>query len=206
MRNLKNIYLIVITALISINTTAQDGTLARANYTVGFQLSNTDYLSKPTFRGFGFALGHMFETGFSVNIEANWSNFYQYEKKRTYYFEGGAITTDLYKYRHQIPVVLALNYTFLKDRFFPVKPYLGFGIGLNYIRDKIYYSTYEINEHNAGFLIQPKLGFSLALDEDGDVNAFVEGALNYSSNESSDFQYRRNTSCNLALGVYLIFE
>lgn len=187
-------------------TYGQEGYTMKANYSTCFQLSNRDYLKVGSFAGFGFGIGKMYDTGFSLSIDANWNYFYQKQDRSTYYFEGGAVTTNLVKYRSHIPVVLALDYTFLRDRFFKLKPRVGLGVGFNYIRDEILFSTYDLKSSSYGFLLQPKVGASIALDEEGDLNLFLDGLLNYSTNRNTDFNYKSNTSVNVCLGLYLILE
>lgn len=199
-------YILSLFIAVQIITFGQEGYTMKANYSTCFQLSNRDYLKVGSFAGFGFGIGKMFDTGFSISLDANWNYFYQKQDRSTYYFEGGAVTTNLVKYRSHIPVVLALDYTFLRDRFFKLKPRLGLGVGLNYIKDEILYSTYEQKSYSYGFLLQPKIGASIALDDEGDFNLFLDGMFNYSTNRNTDFNYKSNSSVNVCVGAYLILE
>lgn len=185
---------------------AQEGTLLKGNYTMSFPLSQRDYISKPSVSGFGFGFGKMFETDFSLSLELNWNRYYQHEDRNTYYFEGGAVTTELHKYRYQVPMVLSLGYTFLQDWNAIVKPYVGMGIGLNYLANKIYFSSYQRKEHSTGFLMQPKIGAALRLDDDGDFNFFIESTYNYATNHSSELDFKHYSAINVSIGTYLIIE
>ncbi len=197
---MKKVFLIFF-VIINFALIAQEDMLLKVNYSMSMPITQRDYLKDMSFFGVGIGVGKIFETNVSLALEINWNSFYQFEDRKTYYIKGGAITTDLFKYRQQIPVVLSLNYTFLRE--FALKPYTGLGIGFNYIDEKIMFSTYKIQDRTYGFLIQPKIGVAFGLGESGDYNIFIESTLNYSSNNANQFKYNSYSSLNFAIGGFV---
>jgi outer membrane protein W len=200
---MKHIFFSIL-VLISLISKAQEATLLKANYSICMPTSGKDYLKATSFRGFGVGFAKVFETGFTVGLEGNWNNFYEFVDKDTYYFTGGAITTSLYKYRQQIPVVLSLNYIFLRGS--RINPYTGIGLGGTYIEDKLLFNANEFSEKNFGFLFQPKIGLAVSVNSDKSLHFFAEGALNYSSNKSKTFEYHYSSSLNISIGSYFLLR
>lgn len=183
---------------------AQESLMFKMNYSIGVPLSQTSYLKEASYRGFGLGFGKIFNTNVSLSLDATWNHFYQYEPRQTYYFEGGAITTDLYKYRQQVPIVLTMNYIFLRDLRFKV--YAGMGLGLNYVQDKIFFNAYNVSDENFGFNMQPKAGATFAIDEYERFHLFTECSFNYSTNRSEDLKYNSLSGLLIGVGGYLIID
>lgn len=184
-----------------LNIYGQENTILKINYSTSLPLSNTDYMKDMSFRGAGFGAGKMIKEDLFFGFEMNWNHITQLDKRKTYYFDGGAITTSLFKYRHQVPLTLSLNYLFLKQ--YSLRPYAGLGLGVMWLSEKIMYSSYLKSDNSTGFLVQPKIGASLRIGRDEFFYLFTEALLNYSSNRSEDFKYHQYASLNIAFGAYV---
>lgn len=197
-------FLIIIAICFSQTLVAQESLVFKANYSIGIPLSQTSYLKNASYRGFGLGFGKIFATNFSLSLEASWNHFYQYEPRTTYYFEGGAITTDLYKYRQQVPVILNMNYFFFREM--RLKLYAGLGVGINYIQDKILFNAYEFGDEHFGFNLQPKVGTAFALDGNERLHLFAACAYNFSTNKSETFEYKSSSSMLIEIGTYFLIN
>lgn len=183
---------------------AQESLFFKANYSIGVPLAPSDYLKSASYSGFGLGFGKIFDSNFAISMEATWNHYVQYEPRKTYYFEGGAITTDLYKYRQHVPVVLAMNYFLFREC--RLKLYTGLGLGVSYIEEKIYFNAYDIEEGSFGFLVQPKIGTCFAMDEYERFHIFAECGYNFSTNKSNDLQYNSISSLQIGIGGYFLIN
>jgi opacity protein-like surface antigen len=182
---------------------AQSGYLPNGFYLFGWDvnvpLNNRDFIDRTSLAG-GKAEGRFFVTpNISVGGEISWSSLYQYSPKRTYQFDNGAVTTDLYKYIYLLPMNLNAHYYFKTDGQF--MPYAGLGLGAMYSEQDLYFNIYNLYETNWGFLVKPEAGMLLKFGENSRTGMLFGVRYNYATNRQTDFKIDKIKTLSFQLGI-----
>src|SRR5258705_6999795 len=75
------------------------------NWEFGVPIGN-DFITSFSALGFNLGYSRFIADDLSVGLESGWNNYYQYAQRKTYQFQDGAATTDLYKYIYTLPITL----------------------------------------------------------------------------------------------------
>jgi hypothetical protein len=176
-----------------------------ASWNYQMPMSNRQWLDTPS--GHGAVIGYRFFLGdrrLSVGLDASWITFEQYEPKRTFQQDNGAITTDYYKYIYQYAGVISAQYYFPvgdSERFFP---YAGLGLGANYNDFTLYYNIYSDSYTGWGFLARPEAGILVRFSERRSIGAIAAVHYDYSTNQNENFNYSNFTALGFRIGVVLM--
>lgn len=166
---------------------------------INVPLNNKDFIERTSFYG-GKIEGRTFITPkFSVGGELSWNSSYQYQPKRTYQFDGGAVTTDLYKYVYNVPFNLNAHYYFMDDKL--IMPFAGLGVGAMYSEQDVYFNIYNLNSNNWGFLLRPEAGALIKFGSNSTTAALLGVRYNYATNRESDFNINKIKSLSFQVGI-----
>ena len=191
---------------VSFRTKAQSGYLPNGFYLFGWDvnvpLNNKNFIDRTSFAG-GKAEGRFFVTpNISVGGEISWSSLYQYAPKKTYEFDNGAVTTDLYKYIYLLPMNLNAHYYFKTDG--QLMPYAGLGLGAMFSEQDLYFNIYNLHETNWGFLVKPEAGVLLKFGENSRSGIVFGVRYNYATNRQPDFKIDNIQTLSFQLGLALM--
>jgi hypothetical protein len=166
---------------------------------INVPLNNKDFIERTSFYG-GKIEGRTFITPkFSVGGELSWNSSYQYQPKRTYQFDGGAVTTDLYKYVYNVPFNLNAHYYFMDDKL--IMPFAGLGVGAMYSEQDVYFNIYNLYSNNWGFLLRPEAGALIKFGSNSTTAALLGVRYNYATNRESDFNINKIKSLSFQVGI-----
>ena len=93
--------------------------------------------------GFGFDIG--------------WNNYNEKFSRETFYASNGiAVTASHYRYAYMVPFKANISYYFKPANIFG--PYIGLGIGGDYMEQHLVVQEYDFYDTNWGFLLSPEIG------------------------------------------------
>lgn len=171
------------------------------SWDVNKPLSNTNYIKKYSVKG--FQVGYREKIGDHFYIGGDFSNatYDDYAPRQTYYIDGGAVTTDFYKYVVAYGVTLSGDYFFTPEK--RLSPFAGFGVGSNYNSYKLYYNIYSSSDSGWGFLMRPQAGAILKIGKEMSWGVIAAVHYDYSTAMTKDFAYTNFANIGLRVGIVL---
>jgi hypothetical protein len=165
-------------------------------------LSNKDFISQSSSLGTKFGIRKRIneEDKLWVGGEFSWAVYKQYIPTNTYTSGAQSTTTDLYNYAYNYSLSVNLDYFFLPMEKI-VNPYCGLGIGLAYDKFAQYYNVYGYNSTSWGFLVRPEAGVLIGFKENSPWRIKAAFHYDYSTNTSSDFNYKNFMSMGFQVGL-----
>ncbi len=160
------------------------------NYNLGWGVGSfKDFISKISYRGFSMDARWFVTDKIALGGMLGWNGFYEKYPRRTYEFDGGAVTG----------VVQATYYNFtmsVSGFYYPmpealVKPYLGFGIGPVYQTVDVQIGRFYSEEKNWQFYMAPEAGVFIGFGEDSDVGANLGIRYNYVTYKNIDLGFNK---------------
>ena len=143
--------------LIHRSAMAQQQNLTILNYSMGLGLDNTgDFISKYSFRGFGFSYRHLSQSHIGAGIDMGWNTFYQELDNASYTYETATITGDQWRYFNTFPILAAVD--FYKSPGEKINPYGGLGVGVEYNIATVNFGVYSAEKDAWPFTISPEIG------------------------------------------------
>lgn len=175
-----------------------------ATYSFSWQgnkmLNNTDYLDNFSFLGFTVDGQYFVTDNVSVGGEFQWISYYQYKPRATYERPQGAVTSDIYNYIYQVPLMVTARYHFTGNE--RILPYMGISAGAMASETSTYFSVYEINDNRWGFASRARLGTCVAISPSFllDLNAHYS----FASNGAPEFGYHYMSAFGFEAGFRLV--
>jgi len=146
--------------IIANNASAQNESLTTLSYSMGLGAGNThDFISKYSWRGFAFDYRKMTTDNVGVGINLGWNTFYEAEPYGTYTFETVSASGYQYRYLNSFPMTANVDY-FAKPHE-RVNPYLGIGLGVQYMIQTVDFGIYRFESDGWPFTVNPEVGLLL---------------------------------------------
>ena len=165
-------------------------------------LSNTDYVSQISARGFKLGYREMINDRFFAGFDFNNTSFTKYRPRRTYSNGTGAITTDLFNYTYNYGLVLSGEYYFRVEQ--RIMPFAGIGVGASYIKYKQFFNVYSNQSDSWGVLVRPQAGVQLRLKDDSKWAFQAALHYDYSSAKNKDFDLGSFSSVGVNVGIIIL--
>ncbi len=171
------------------------------SWDVNMPLSNTNFIKKSSVKG--FQAGYREKIGDHFYVGGDFSNatYDDHAPRQTYYIDGGAITTDFYKYVVTYCATLNGDYYFTPEK--RLSPFAGLGIGASYNSYTLYYNIYSSSGNGWGFLARPQAGAILKMGKEMSWGVIAAVHYDYSTTMSKDFAYTDFTNLGLRVGIVL---
>jgi opacity protein-like surface antigen len=202
-KNLHSAFLLLSLVAFSLYSRAESGFLANGLYSfswdINVPLNNKDFIENTSAAGAAFQGRYFINPNFSIGGEIAWSSLYQYAPRKTYQFENGAVTTDLYKYLYMLPMSANAHYYFNPDS--KLMPFAGIGLGAMYSEQDIYFNIYNLYATNWGFLVKPEAGAILKFGRYSQSGAILGVRYNYATNRESDLRINSIQTLSVHLGL-----
>jgi outer membrane protein len=201
---MKKIIFIMLVALIGLSTNlhAQRRQYYSAGWDVSFPMGSfSDYISDPSLRG-AFFSGNIFVTdAVSVGFKFGYNSYHENRGRETYYIDNGlAMTAATYNYAVMAPMQVGGYYHFNVGNM--IEPYIGLGLGVNYIDEEIYLQDWEVYDSQWSFLLNPEIGVRISLGETPLALGVRCGYnFNFNSFEAFGTKYDNFQSLNLGLSL-----
>jgi hypothetical protein len=156
--------LLLISAAIS--SVAQDqatsgyspSSLYTLSYTISIPMGSfNDFMQNASFTGGNFTGRYFLTKKIAVGFEFGWSNYYKEYPRMTFYDDKGtAITGIHYTYAFLLPWKAGFYYYFMPESV--ATPYLGLGLGGDYMEEHILVQEYDVYDTQWGFTMSPEFG------------------------------------------------
>lgn len=200
MKILKNIILVsAVFLLAAVSADAQVG--KRWYINAGWQFNATPGNGwSETAQGWGgYAEGGYYlmpRVAFGLFASYNTNN--DYIGRDTYYFEGGAVNTDMFHSMYQLPFGATFRYRFTWSKF---EPYIEAKAGANYSSQYAYFSSMAVYDKNWGFYASPEVGFTWHPFNRSNFGFQFALYYSYATNRSDAFDICGINNCGFKLGL-----
>lgn len=199
-------YLLTLAVLFyALNASAQ---LAEGAFHVGWTttkpLSDKNYVSGTTSRGLRFGYTKFINERFGFGGEGFFTSLDKYVPRQTYYYDGGAITTDLYNYLYYFTLGGHGQYYFRKSGL--LIPFASLGAGVSYTQYKLFYNVYSDHDSRTAFYMRPEVGAMLRFKKYGSLGLKTTIGYEYTNNKSQSFDVKNFTAMNFQIGFVLLTD
>lgn len=168
-------------------THAQESSLRlNINYTVaspsgGFK----DFIEETSWRGWTANLLYGVSDKISVGLGIGFHDFYQKYPRAVYTLqEGGEISAVITNSVQTIPLLASVQYNFMPEA--AVQPYVGAGIGGNFILYHQYLGQFANTRNDFGFAVRPEAGIYIPIGK-RDFGININGVYNYMPYKKAGF-------------------
>src|ERR1700733_13492559 len=146
--------ILVIAVIITQTALAQKGLQLIVNYNTATPLGSgfRDYISNTSFRGSQGSLYYGVNNQFRFGLQVSYNDFYQKHDRQVYKTNDGSdISTVLSNSLQSAPLLVKGEYSIPHTGF--IKPFVGFGAGIDFINYDQYLGEFEYDKHytNAAF-------------------------------------------------------
>ncbi len=176
MKQLKIFIVLIVTCVAA---TAQTGALRlNVNYTVANPSGSfKDFIEETSWRGWTANLLYGINEKISVGLGLGFHDFYQkYPRAVSSLEEGGEVSAVLSNSIQTIPVMAAVQYNFMPES--GIQPYIGAGIGGNFIIYNQYVGEFSNSQSSFGFAVRPEAGVYIPVSRRG-FGININGIYNY---------------------------
>jgi opacity protein-like surface antigen len=203
---MKKIIFIMFIALIglSANSHAQSKQYYSLGWDVSFPTGGfSDFISDPSLRGFAFT-GNIFVTdAVSVGFKFGYNSYHENKGRETYNIDNGlAMTAASYNYAVSAPIQVGAYYHFNNILGGVIEPYVGLGLGVNYIDEELLVQDWDVYDSQWAFLLNPEVGVRIPF---GELPLALGVRLGYNYNFNSfnalGVDYDNFQSLNLGLSL-----
>ena len=200
MKILKNIILVsAVFLLAAVSADAQVG--KRWYINAGWQFNATPGNGwSETAQGWGGYAegGYYLMPRVAVGLFASYNTNNDYIGRDTYYFEGGAVNTDMFHSMYQLPFGATFRYRFAWSKF---EPYIEAKAGANYSSQYAYFSSMAVYDKNWGFYASPEVGFTWHPFNRSNFGFQFALYYSYATNRSDAFDICGINNCGFKLGL-----
>jgi opacity protein-like surface antigen len=162
-------------------------------YSVGM---GNDFVEKPSFRGLAFEYRNMVNSNIGVGFGMGYNFFYEEKDYDTYVDGNASISGIQYRYLHNIPLMASVDYYFKPKT--KINPFVGFGIGGNYILQRVDMGVFTSEDEAFQFAFRPEAGVIFAAGPNTDLVFAAKYLIGSGSNSLDGQSY-------LALNLGFIF-
>lgn len=163
------IYALVVFALISTSSFGQG--MFGISYDIGLSVGSTsDYISAPSFRGFGIEGRGFITDNLSYGGSFNWATFYEEFGPQEWNIDGETRTAygKQYRYINSFPLMGTMHYYF--GEWDATRLYAGAGIGAQKIDQRTDFGIYTIDSRKWRFGFAPEVGVLIPVNFNSSLN------------------------------------
>jgi opacity protein-like surface antigen len=215
---MKKIYSIIILAFLALGV-AQ----AQEPAKLGFQPSSyytftwnttfpmgdfNDWVSQPSPAGFNFGGRYMVKSGLTVGWEIGWQRVAKIYDNETYTIpdRGIAINAENYRFTWMVPFQALVAYHMMPGK--TISPYLGLGIGGDYMEHHLMIQEYDIYKTRWDFSLTPEVGILAKFGTYSSWGALVAFNYKWTTNQIELYQTTSKNlqMLNLKVGIAMIIR
>lgn len=164
--------------------------------------SDEDFTSKASSAGLRLGYTKFINERFGFGLEVGYSTLDDYVPLQTYFYEDGAISTDIYNYLYYLTVMANGQYYFSQGKHFI--PYASLGMGVTLSQYKIFYNVYSEADNETGFVVRPEIGTLFKIKEYSSFGLKAALGFDYATNASDYFATDNFAGLNFQLGIVIL--
>ncbi len=200
---MKKIVAIFLFALVGVAASLQAQT--KQYYSLGWDIAlptgdYSNFISDASLRGGSFS-GNVFVTdAVSIGFRFGYNSFHENKDKAVYQIgDGQALTAATYNYMVNAPVVVGPYYHFNLGS---VEPYVGLGLGVNYITQETLIQDIDIYKNEWAFIMNPEIGLRFPF-KNVPLAAYVKVGynVNFNSYNALGNEYNNLQTINFGIGL-----
>lgn len=117
-----------------------------------------DWVSQPSPAGFDFGGRYLIRKGLTAGFNIGWQRIAKIYDDQTFYIpeKGIAITAENYRFTWMVPFQAVIAYHMIPQKL--ISPYVGLGIGGDYMEHHLLIQEYDIYETYWDFSLTPEIG------------------------------------------------
>lgn len=162
-----------------IRTYAQPSGMLTFDWIIGVPVGDMSdrFISNTTTRGFAMEYRYLLNGPFSVGGGFSWQGFYQKYERKTYDFDGGAITSTRFNYLYTFPLYVNFHYYPLKNN--TIYPFIGINTGMFNIEKQDQVGIYSVVDKSWQFGFQPEVGALIQMNPGSGFGIVVKAKYTY---------------------------
>lgn len=202
---MSRIYILVGFIFLSITAKAQLYSSAfHAQLSVLTPLTDKSYVSKTSLAGARLGYTKFLNDRFGVGIEGGYSTLNDYTPRKTYYYAGGAFTSDFFNYLDYYTITANGQYFFSQGEKFI--PYASLAMGVAFSNYRLYYNVYEDRDKRTGFVARPEVGFLFRMKEYSSWGLKSSLCYDYAITKSTKFDVGNLSGIAFQIGLVLFTD
>ena len=158
--------------------------------------------------GFNFGGRYLIRKGLTVGFDFLWQRVSQSYPYQTFYGDGGsAITATNYRFTWMVPFTGVVQYHFMPEKL--VSPYIGLGIGGDYMEHHLMIQEYDIYKTRWDFSLTPEVGALVKFGNFSSWGALVAFNYKWTTNKiefANNWASKDLQMLNLKVGLVMIIR
>lgn len=135
----------------------QQGSHVSVQYEMSFATGDlSDYISKPSFRGFSVQYRYAVTDFLLVGADAGWNVFYEKMDYDSYTVGTATLSGVQWRTQNEVPLLVAADYVILPDN--KIRPYIGLGLGTIYTERATDMGMWRLEQNPWHFALKPEAG------------------------------------------------
>jgi len=156
--------------------------------------------------GFDFGGRYLIMNGLTAGFNISWQRVSQSYGYETFYSnDGEAITATNYRFTWMVPFQGVIAYHFMPDKL--VSPYIGLGIGGDYMEHHLLVQEYDIYNTRWDFSLTPEIGALVKFGKFSNWGGLIAFNYKWTTNKidfTNYFKSKEIMMLNLKVGIVLI--
>jgi opacity protein-like surface antigen len=163
------------------------------------------WVSKAGLEGFDFGGQYYIKNGLAAGFDIAWARVYQDYNNQTYTIpdKGIAITADNYRFTWMVPFQAVIAYHINPDKMF--SPYIGLGIGGDYMEHHLLVQEYDIYEDQWDFSLTPEIGAIVKFGQTTNWGGLVAFNYKWTTNKIDIYHDKTSDLSMLDLKIGLVY-
>jgi hypothetical protein len=162
-------------------------------------LSDKDYIGKTSAAGIRFGFTKFINDRFAFGFEGGYAGLTDYMPRATYYYQGGAYTTDFYTHLTYFTALANGQYYFKQGEKF--MSYASMAMGVGFSNYRIFYNVYEDDDTKTGFVVRPEVGTLFRPKDYANWGLKASLSYDYTANKSTKFEVGNLSGIGFQIGV-----
>ena len=159
------------------------------DYSMAFPSGDfSTFLDAPSFRGWHIEVRHfLLDNKISVGTGFSWNGFYKDFGRNTIEVEGGAITSNMFRYLYTTSLDFNAHYYIFDSEAF-IQPYVGVQFGPHYFKRQSQIGSYYVEDISWNFTVAPQIGVYIPFGEDSEWGFHSSAQYNYAIYNRANFE------------------
>jgi hypothetical protein len=163
----------------------------------------TDFVDQ-TGNGFRIQYTRFKNASWGWGLDVSYTTPTGYVPRQTYYYPGGAITTDVYNYMYYLTASASVQYFYKPSWRFT--PYALLAAGAAYTEYTLFYNVYRESEDKVSPVLRPEAGLLFRFREYGSLGLKTAVAFEYAWNRNKQYEVDNFYGAIFQIGIVLFTD